>query len=214
MSKPAKLNHLLEVSLPYLQTLVGIDGNSLNPIWLRKFPNLRKLEVRRCLRGIIEELSHAEPISEKLENLRILSSIFELNQTIRMDLSRYQKLVRLRIGCEMKKLPNADEFPPYLIKLTIAYTKLEEDPMEVLKKLPKLKILKFGPESYKGTKMDCSGSHSFLQLEMLQIRHLWELEKVIADEEGMPKLKQVLISQCHRLEMIPEKLENLRKYSK
>ncbi|XP_022868965.1 disease resistance protein RPP13-like [Olea europaea var. sylvestris] len=213
-SKTAKLNHRLEVSLPYLQTLVGIKGEQLNRIWLRKFRNLRKLEVKYSPRGIIEELSHAEPISAKLENLRLRSSIFGDDQTVRLDLSRYQNLVRLRIGYWMKKLPNADEFPPNLIKLTIELTFLEEDPMEVLKKLPKLKILKLGSDSYKGTKMDCSGAYSFLQLELLQFRRLWELEKVIADEEGMPKLKEVIISGCHRLEMIPEKLENVRKYEK
>ncbi|CAA2997859.1 Hypothetical predicted protein [Olea europaea subsp. europaea] len=213
-SEIAKLNHLLEVSLPYLQTLVGIKGEQLNPIWLRKSRNLRKLEVKYCPRGIIEELSHAEPISAKLENLRLRSSVFGHDQTVRLDLSRYQNLVRLCIDYQMKKLPNADEFPPNLIKLTIAYTRLEEDPMEVLKKLPKLKILKLGYYSYEGTKMDCSGAYSFLQLEMLQIRGLEELEKVIADEEGMPKLKQVIIRECPRLEMIPEKLENVRKYGK
>ncbi|CAA2990448.1 Hypothetical predicted protein, partial [Olea europaea subsp. europaea] len=138
-------------------------------------------------------------------NLRLGSPVLGHDQTLRLDLSRYQNLVRLSIG-GVKKLPNADEFPPNLIKLTIAYTYLEEDPMEVLKKLPKLKILKLGPHSYRGTKMDCSGEYSFLQLEMLQIRHLRELEKVIADEEGMPKLKQVIITNCPSLDMIPEKL--------
>ncbi|CAA2990449.1 Apoptotic ATPase [Olea europaea subsp. europaea] len=129
-SKTAKLNHQLEVSLPYLQTLVGIKGEKLNPIWLRKFPNLKKLEVLYCPRGIIEELSHAEPISAKLESLRLRLSFFGHDETVRLDLSRYQNLVRLHIDYPMKKLPNADEFPPNLIKLTIDHTFLEEDPME------------------------------------------------------------------------------------
>ncbi|PIN03813.1 hypothetical protein CDL12_23657 [Handroanthus impetiginosus] len=108
---------------------------------------------------------------------------------------------------EMQQLP---ELPPSLIKLTLKYTNLIEDPMNILKNLPKLKILNLYYDSYLGSKLDCSGADSFPQLEILQLRFLEELEELIEGEEmGMPKLKQLFIRGCPELVQIPERLQQL-----
>ncbi|PIM99616.1 Apoptotic ATPase [Handroanthus impetiginosus] len=199
----------VQVLLPNLHTLSGIYCFHLKPTRLLKFTKLRKLKLNFVMPEIVEVLCGPEPISKKLELLSLRCWGFDCSMNRRVSLAKYERLMKLTVdGVKMPQLP---ELPPCLIKLTLLRTKLIEDPMTILKNLPKLKILRLSDHSYHGSKMECSGADSFPQLEILELRGLSELEELIEGEEmGMPKLKQLIIEECPNLVRIPERLQELR----
>ncbi|KAL6323495.1 hypothetical protein AAG906_039069 [Vitis piasezkii] len=73
-----------------------------------------------------------------------------------------------------------------LMQLKLLYTKMEEDPMPILGRLPNLRILTLLQDSYVGTEMNCNHG-GFLRLEFLQMQELWSLEDVSV-EEGCDKM--------------------------
>ncbi|PIN08224.1 Apoptotic ATPase [Handroanthus impetiginosus] len=134
----------VQVFLPNLQTLVGVWCSDLKPIWLQKLTNLRKLKLRLVTPEIIEVLCGPEPISKKLETFCCWG--IRCFMTRRVSLAKYERLMKLKLrSVEMQQLP---ELPPSLIKLTLEWTKLIENPMKILKNLPKLKILHRNEYSY------------------------------------------------------------------
>ncbi|KAA8522955.1 hypothetical protein F0562_009378 [Nyssa sinensis] len=207
----------IEISLPNLQTLI-VRSYDLNPIWLHKFTSLRKLHIWDSTEGIMKELSGPMPVSEKLEKLQLqwFSSRADLfDQTF--NLFGYRNLSKLHLEGPMNKLPSPDKLPPNLTKLTLKENYLEDEPMETLKKLPKLKILILGLNSYKGTRMVCSGGladHNFIQLEELVFDSLFWLEELIVEEGGMPRLNKLRIRYCPMLAMVPERFRSITTWKK
>ena len=53
-------------------------------------------------------------------------------------------LHKLHIEGRINKLPNHQDFSPYLAKLTLWGSRLVEDPMPILEKLPYLRVLSRG----------------------------------------------------------------------
>ncbi|KAL7189443.1 hypothetical protein ACSBR1_039148 [Camellia fascicularis] len=91
-----------------------------------------------------------------------------------LNLSPYENLFKLHLNRFKVELSRHNQLPPNLTKLTLRYTWLKEDPMETLKKLPKLEILELGYYSYMGKKlMVCSGeggpSDCFPKLQVLEV---------------------------------------------
>ncbi|XVF83608.1 hypothetical protein PTKIN_Ptkin16aG0503200 [Pterospermum kingtungense] len=98
--------------------------------------------------------------------------------------------------------------PANIVKLTLRRSKLMQDPMAVLEKLPHLRFLALWTESYKGTKLICS-ANGFLQLDFLQIRHLSELEEWEIEEGAMRRLRFLMLSGMLNLKMFPEGMRYL-----
>ncbi|KAI8022765.1 Disease resistance protein RPP13, partial [Camellia lanceoleosa] len=135
--------HPMEICLPNLQTLYGLREKMVcDFIFLHKLANLRNLRVSISSEHIIEVLSNPILVLTKLEKLHI------------GNLSRYENLLSLNL-CYLivTELPQHDKLPLNLTKITFVGTSLKKDPMETLKKLPKLKILKLYSHSYWGNKM-------------------------------------------------------------
>ncbi|KAE9464533.1 hypothetical protein C3L33_03640, partial [Rhododendron williamsianum] len=152
------------------------------------------------------------PVSHKLETLRLDTLIrsFKL-ETNSVNLSRYENLRKLHLhGTRMSELPQHDKLPPNLTKITLERTHLEKDPMETLKKLQNLKMLKLGRMSYTGEKLACSGEPgNFPQLEVLEVKGLYELEMVVVEEGGMPRLKDFHIFRCDPETRIPDGMRKI-----
>ncbi|PIM99335.1 hypothetical protein CDL12_28172 [Handroanthus impetiginosus] len=198
----------VQVLLPHLQTLSMINCSDLQPTWLLKFTNLRKLELKKVTPEIMEVLCGPEPISKKLEVLYLCRWGSDCSMNRRVSLAKYERLMKLKLRIVV--MQQLLELPPSLIKLTLERTELMEDPMNILKNLPKLKILHLYQNSYRGSKMDCSGADSFPQLEILKLIYLPELEELIEGEEmGMPKLRKLIIYYCPKLVPISERLQRV-----
>lgn len=83
------------------------------------------------------------------------------------------------------------------------------DPMQVLKSLPKLRILEL-IYCYNGKQLDCYGGDSFPQPEELHITALHNLEEIICGEERvMHKLIKVAIVDSNNLQQMRERFQQL-----
>ncbi|GFY96331.1 hypothetical protein Acr_11g0006370 [Actinidia rufa] len=139
------------------------------------------------------------------------SSIIDWPKSLSMlNLPRCENLHKLSLEISMKNLPDLDKLTPNLTKLSLRFTQLVESPLETLKKLPKLKILKLRESSYKGRQIICSGEpDNFPQLETLEIHDLPRLEELIAEEGAMPRLRKLSIFGCRWLTGIPDRFRNI-----
>ncbi|CAL5443056.1 unnamed protein product [Camellia sinensis] len=197
-----------EASLPNLQTLQGMSTSLFKAHYLHKLTNLRELVVAHSTKRIIEVLSGATPVSHRLEKLSLLDPWF-LGWIPTFNLSRYENLSKLSLKVRVECLQH-DKFPPNLTMLTLKYTYLKEDPMDTLKKLPKLKILKLCCKSYNGGEMVCSGEPgNFPELEVLRIEDMRNLWQFIVEEGGMPKLKDFSFIDCNPKTRIPNRIKSI-----
>ncbi|KAI8022570.1 putative disease resistance protein [Camellia lanceoleosa] len=206
------------ICLPNLQTLYGL----MEDVWcdfsyLHKLVNLRKLGVNSSSQRIIEILSDPALVLTKLEKLLLSDISCEIFRT--WNLSRYKNLLSLKLKRNWLlnfKLPQHDKLLPNLTKLTLSCNFLKEDPMETLKKLPKLKILKLYHILYVGSKMVCPGApgSNCPQLEVLKIYQLEELEELIVEEGGMPRLKKLVIFWCNPITTVPDRIKNIMEIHK
>lgn len=173
-------------------------------------------------KDIIEALSDGASVSHKLEDLWLCTTPHKLPtlKSNSLNWSRYENLCILHVhGIKMIELPQHDKLPPNLTILTLERTHIKKDPMGTLKKLQKLKILRLWSDSYEGTELVCSGEHGdFPELEVLEIENLLNIEMVVVEEGGLPKLKDFKISN-HDLEpwsvtpmpevQVPDRLSNI-----
>ncbi|XP_057468187.1 toMV resistant protein Tm-2 netted virescent-like [Actinidia eriantha] len=176
----------IEVSLPNLQSLhLGplFESGYLGVLRFNNLASLRKL--------VIATLTASMPLST-------------------LNLPRCENLHALSLGVYMKNFPDLDKPFPNLTKLSLRSTQLVESHLETLKKLPKLKILKLKPLSYKGRQIICSGGPvSFPQLEVLEFHMLIMLKEFVVEEGAMPRLKKLSIVRCSRLTVIPDRFRNI-----
>ncbi|GFY96328.1 hypothetical protein Acr_11g0006340 [Actinidia rufa] len=185
LSFVANANFLrIDVSLPNLQSLhltMLVSCRYVEGLRLNNLTSLRKLEIN----GILERRDT-------------------------LNLSRCENLHKLSLGFYMKNLPDLDKLPPNLTKLTLGWTGLVECPLEFLKKLPKLKVLKLGEFSYESRQIICSGGpDNFPQLEVLEFHTLPKLEELLVEEGAMPRLKKLIIIRCRGLKVIPHRFRNI-----
>ncbi|KAG5549416.1 hypothetical protein RHGRI_014682 [Rhododendron griersonianum] len=192
------------------ETFYGLPGHLFKADWLRKLTSLRTLQVNLVDKDIIGVLSDAAPVSHKLEELSLFGKVLHLPETTSLNFSRYENLSELLIkGVRLSELPH-DKLPPNLAKLILVMTHSTTDPTEALKKLQKLKFLKLGSRSYAGKELVCSGElGNFPQLEVLEIVYLPNLERVVVEEGGMPRLRDFCIVDCNPETRIPDGVRNV-----
>ncbi|XP_057466618.1 toMV resistance protein Tm-2(2)-like [Actinidia eriantha] len=177
----------IDVSLPNLQSM------HLKPIEITRFVEVLRLKNLTSLRKLWIT-------SQSVNRSRPLSAL---------NLPRCENLHKLYLGVSMKNLPDLDKLPN-LTKLVLEFSESVESPLERLKKLPKLKILKLGEKSYNGRQIICSGGpDNFPQLETLEIHDLIWLQELIVEEGAMPRLKKLGIFGCGRLTGIPDRFRNI-----
>lgn len=173
----------LEVgNLCYLQTLVNVQPNTIQIPTSFQLNCLWVLKVRTNTRAqdVIQILISLISRCPHVEKLNIFNSI-------------------------KKKLPEAHQFSQNLAKLTLFKTRLEEDQMATLEKLPKLKILNLLYEAFEGKDMVCF-ERGFPVLQSLFLSELFQLEEWGVKEGAMPKLCHLEIVCCPRWKTIPDGL--------
>ncbi|XP_039117449.1 probable disease resistance RPP8-like protein 4 [Dioscorea cayenensis subsp. rotundata] len=193
-----------------LQTLEGVNAGSWIGHTLPKLTNLCELGIQSVSND------HADALSSSLKKLGRLASLsihgaygdeIPLDNIITAFSNQHcLKKLYLEGSLNCKQLPPNDVFPQQLVDLQLFYSKLEQDPMATLEKLPCLKYL-YLYDAYRGKEMICSAT-SFPQLLSLKI--LGELEEWKMEENSMSCLKFLGIYGCKRLKMIPEGLKNVR----
>ncbi|KAM7462461.1 hypothetical protein LguiA_030582 [Lonicera macranthoides] len=196
------------VGLINLEILKNFDPSWCKSEDLSKLINLRKLTATvdsQNLKGAEEIISY---LSSNFRRIRHSSLSFrgcnfalEEWQTILRQLLGSGYLHELEIdGSLGNKLPgynNISTFPSKLTKLTLSYSKLVEDPMQILEALPNLRSL-FLWIAFEGEEMVCS-SNRFLQLRLRMIPNgvrfittLQELKVLHMPEEFSKRVQAVV----------------------
>ncbi|XP_011072210.1 putative disease resistance protein At1g59780 [Sesamum indicum] len=109
--------------------------------------------------------------------------------------------------CRVSKLP-AYEIQLYqnVIEWQLVGTRIEEDPMEILEKLPMLRVLGLWSNPYVGREMVYRAT-GFPQLRELVLHRLLNLMGWRVEKGAMLNLSSLLIAECSKLKMIPDELE-------
>ncbi|KAK4732867.1 hypothetical protein R3W88_025855 [Solanum pinnatisectum] len=174
-----------------LQTLMWMDDKFFEPRLLHGLVNLRKLGISSVSDSTIKKLSTLSPVPMTLEVLKLSFSLTRGQ----INLSSYPNIVKLSLYHNRTMRLNSEAFPPNLVKLTLVGFEVDGHLVAVLKKLPKLRILKMFFCNHMEGKMDLSGDgDNFPQLEVLHIERSNGLSEVTCtDDVSMPKLKKLLL---------------------
>ncbi|KAL6334459.1 hypothetical protein AAG906_015652 [Vitis piasezkii] len=174
--------------LCHLETLSLLDARKSNVKELVKLTSLRKLQIVSL--ESFEELevifNSPSPILNSLRSLsvEILDDRVEEGNLTQFLQACHNDFYRLSIDGALSKLPDPSKFKPNLSKLRLSKSKLLNDPMATLGKLPHLKVLELW-DAYDGKKM---------------------LEEWTINAGSLPNLFNLKIRQCEQMERIPNGL--------
>ncbi|KAL4597581.1 hypothetical protein ACB092_11G000800 [Castanea dentata] len=187
-----------------LQSLTGLHIGSKDPqiYGLDRCTNLRKLGLTYHSGS---DMKTANCISQltNLQTLR-LRSRDRFGQPLDLKLSPmkdHQSLSNLHLFGVIKDGIRVRDLPWNLQILTLSVTKLKEDPMPELGRLPKLKTLRLFSCSYAGSKMKSPRGH-FPELRVFKLWKLEKLEKWTVEEDSMPQLLELEIRSCKELKTL------------
>ncbi|XP_058112956.1 putative disease resistance protein At1g50180 isoform X2 [Magnolia sinica] len=189
--------------LSNLQTLPYVEGGSWIEEGLEKLTNLRELGISGHLNTA---LSHSVCKLVCLRSLFIRAGVGNSIPAF-SSFSNHLHLYKMDLIGSLEKLPDIHEFPPNLTKLYLCGSKLEQDPMGTLEKLPYLRILTLQWGSYIGKEIVCSGG-GFPLLDHLRIQ-LNDFEEWRLEEGAMPNLRFLQLNLCRRLNMLPDGIRHL-----
>ncbi|KAM6598097.1 hypothetical protein CsatA_008621 [Cannabis sativa] len=192
-----------------LQTLVGIATKDFLLSDLLQLKSLKKLSIH--VDGNFDRFLHNP---QTLTFTRLLS----LQVNTRFDFDTKIDIVPLILSCPhiyklsvesaILRLPQVNQFSPNLIKLRLSNLQLKDDPMPTLEKLPKLRVLMIGVNSFTGDEMVCSRG-GFPRLESLQLSCLRNLKEWKVEESALPTLAYLRIHGCSRLRRVPDGVRNI-----
>ncbi|XXG80114.1 hypothetical protein AAC387_Pa09g1054 [Persea americana] len=117
----------------------------------------------------------------------------------------------LYLGGRLKKLPKWILSLQILARLTLGWSKFEEDPFPLLSSLPALAELKI-IEAYSGEVLSCgeySKGRGFPKLKSLCLHGLPKLESIDVTEGALASLVKLEIGCCGALKMLPPAIEHL-----
>ncbi|KAI3921518.1 hypothetical protein MKW98_013452 [Papaver atlanticum] len=199
-----------------LQLLVIQAGDWIYDCRLQKLSSLRKLKIEECLNMHLDEISIAVANLTKLRSLGLIckTSIDEpiTNEQVPLasiPFSNHTSLVSLHLKGHILDWPTyITSFPPHLCKLKLEWSWITEDPMLVLEKLPSLKFLRLGFETYTGMKMVCSKG-GFVSLQTLELDSILSLEEWELNKGALESLTKLTICGCENLKMIPDGLKHV-----
>ncbi|TKY65075.1 putative disease resistance protein [Spatholobus suberectus] len=202
-------NNLQLENLTNLQTLVNFPASKCDVKDLLKLKKLRKLVLNdpRHFQKFGESFSPPDKMLDCLQSLSLRTDMLSFPDNV-VDVEKLVRgcpsLRKLLVEGRMESLPEASLFPPQLSKLTLWGCRLVEDPMVTLEKLPNLKFLN-GWDMFVGKKMVCS-QNGFPQLKVLVLRGLPNIDEWTIENQAMPNLYRLSISDCNNLKTVPDGL--------
>ncbi|WJX20113.1 hypothetical protein P8452_09705 [Trifolium repens] len=208
-------------SLSDLQTLWGLFVDEETPVedGLDRLVNITRLGLACQSMSLNQEamIAKLETVANWIMKLKHLQSLRlksrdEEGRPWDLNLKSFENNVNLTdmylLGSLSSSSVLLSQFPRSLIELTLSHSKLQDDPMKVLKNFPNLQILCLLAESYTGTTMVCE-SQSFPQLHVLNIWLLEQLQEWEIEGGALPCLRQLEIRSCRNLQRIPDGLKHV-----
>ncbi|KAI8025895.1 putative disease resistance protein [Camellia lanceoleosa] len=224
--------------LSKLETLEAFDTEFCDVRYFPKLTSLRKVEIGLVSPEDLVVILKSPILLNNSNSLLLPSSSIKIKGDFRTE--EEQSLLRQLLGCHslhkfylwgslnvVKKWP--DQFHPNLTNLLLANTKLEEDPMPTLEKLPNLRSLSLYFDAYIGKEMVCSSAPltttapssssgggrggyggcdggGFPKLRSLDLWNIENLEDWRVEQGAMPCLFRLQIRGCKKLKEIPDGL--------
>ncbi|KAL0300017.1 UNVERIFIED_CONTAM: putative disease resistance protein, partial [Sesamum angustifolium] len=197
-----------------LETLIEFDSSQGDITNLLHMQKLRVLDGRiwdeESLSMIVDRILNHQ---DQFRDIKLLiQETCNVNQekdgsTLLRRLLMCRSLSFLDLQCPVSKLP-AYEVQLYqnVIILKLSNSRIEEDPMEILEKLPMLRNLHLWRDAYVGREIVCRAT-GFPQLRGLLLEGLPNLVEWRVEKGAMPNLFYLRINECSKLEMIPEGLK-------
>ncbi|KAK4425250.1 putative disease resistance protein RXW24L [Sesamum alatum] len=184
-----------------LEAIIGFDSS------VDDITHLLGLSKLRVLGGTIRDEESLSMIVDHILNHQ--DQFRSIKLTIDMDskdgstllgrLVMCHSLCSLSFNCQVSKLPTYEaQLYRNVTFLSLENTKIEEDPMKILEKLPMLRKLNLGTNAYMGRKMVC-GATGFPQLIHLWLEGLPNLAEWRVEKGAMPKLSYLDVLNCTKL---------------
>ncbi|KAL2224125.1 UNVERIFIED_CONTAM: putative disease resistance protein [Sesamum indicum] len=172
-----------------------------------KFEGLNELEM-------VDDIWVGDVVDDITHLLKLPKMDMDVNTNREDGSTLFRRLVMchslhyLRIThCLVSKLPTYEiQLYQNMIELQLVGTRIEEDPMEILEKLPMLRVLGLWSNPYVGREMVCRAT-GFPQLRELVLHGLLNLMGWRVEKGAMLNLSSLLIVECSKLKMIPDELE-------
>ncbi|RWR76929.1 putative disease resistance protein [Cinnamomum micranthum f. kanehirae] len=193
---------------PRLSNFRNLQTLCLNPgSWIEdgldRLTNLRKLGISGDVSSHHKALSD---VIEKWSGLRSLSLPYSFSVPPFVSFAHHQNLYKMLLVGRIENLP---KMPLDLAKLTLYESQLQQNAIEILEKLPNLRILILGWDSYCSEKMICS-SGGFPRLESLKL-DCSNLRYWTVEEGAMKSLKEVELYNRRHLKTLPKQVQDLSK---
>ncbi|XP_015697444.1 probable disease resistance protein At1g58602 isoform X2 [Oryza brachyantha] len=199
--KAMEIRTKLSLQTLYVFSVMQCD----TPTWKRTIRSLQKMsqQVSWCLG--IASTKHVKG-KETQEN--------KYTWDIRVDALESEVVGLELCGCFKRLhvlndvLPHQNLFPDFLLQLKISCPNvLNDDPMPILERLPRLEVLEIVNSSYTGKSITCS-SEGFLALRSLILEDL-DLEEWNLQQGSMALLAILTLNKCTKLRSISNVLDRL-----
>ncbi|KAK9046181.1 hypothetical protein V6N11_052080 [Hibiscus sabdariffa] len=197
--------------LQSLQKLSLIEVDQGNGILteLGKLTQLRRLSITKLKKEDGKKLCFS---IEKLTCLRALSIIsIEENEPIDVEhlVSPPPLLQRLYLRGRLESMPHWIRYHHSLVKVYLKWSRLPEDPLVCLERLPNLVHLEL-VQVYDGDTL-CFKAGGFKKLKHVGLDNFDELQWVQIQVGAMPGLEKLSIQRCKSMEKVPLGIEHLTK---
>lgn len=226
IGKLRKLRHLLSYKMylnqlkdgiggmTSLQTLgcVVLDGDGVVELVrelgkLKQLRDLRLLEVRG---EYVSVLSSSINEMQLLKKLHITSKSMDEVIDLHLISISLPILRELRLHAKLEKLPKWILGLQNLVKLTLTFSQLTDNPMRSLKNLQNLLVLSITNNTYKGQSLHFEDG-GFQTLKELSIGDLDNLNSITIDKGALLSLKKMELTTIPQLKTVPTGIQHLKK---
>ncbi|XP_075644273.1 disease resistance protein RPM1-like [Castanea sativa] len=176
---------------------------------LGKLRQLRKLGIRNVSKETMKVLCASIEKMNHLQSLDIASMREDEIIDLQSISSPPQCLQCLYIKGRLEKLPDWIPKLQHLAKLMIFWSRLNEDPLEVIQNLPNLRELIFSHQAYNGGQLHFKVG-GFPKLRELQLGCLYSVHSLLIDEGALPLLEDLVMGLSPLLKEVPSGIQHLR----
>ncbi|XP_019432888.1 PREDICTED: disease resistance protein RPM1-like [Lupinus angustifolius] len=176
---------------------------------------LEKFMQLRCLGLVNVKPEYISPLYSSIEKMQYLEKLYisvsEDEGSIDWDCinSPLPMLQKLSLIGRLERFPKWIAKQESLVKLTLWYSNLTEDPLKVLSSLPKLVSLSLS-SAYRGETLHFQNG-GFQKLKRLVLKSLSSLNSIHINEGVLPLLKELVLKHIPELSKIPYGINHLNK---
>lgn len=175
---------------------------------LGKLKQLRKLGVVHLNERLVSALCLSINEMQDLETLHIQSAGFDVNAF--SVISSLPMLRKLKLEGKLSKFPKWVLQLQNLVKLTLRYSQLTDDPLKWLQSMSYLLFLRIGYDAYEGESLRFQDG-GFPKLKELCLGSLSNLNSIIIDKGAFCSLEKLQLWEVSELKTVPHGIQHLEK---